>query len=64
MEQTEYSVTEGETIDVCAVILGPDQISMGLEAFASLFAKPDTADGQLDLLQVPVNHMCRCFFLL
>ena len=45
MEQTVYSINEGDTTDVCAIILGPEQISMGLEAFASLTAVPDTADG-------------------
>ena len=40
-----YSINEGDTTDVCAIVLGPEQISMGLEAFASLTAVPDTADG-------------------
>ena len=45
LERTQYTVNEGETIQVCAIILGPEQISTGLEAFATLSAFPDTADG-------------------
>ena len=41
-----YSMNEGDTTDVCAVILGPEQIATGVEAFATLSAVPDTADGE------------------
>lgn len=40
-----YRINEGDTTDICAVVLGPEQISTGLEVFATLSAVPDTADG-------------------
>lgn len=58
-----YSVAEGDSVDVCAIILGPEQIAMGLEAFALLSAVPGTADGEYFFC-----HYCRggcidfCFF--
>ena len=52
MEQATYSINEGDTVDVCAVVLGPEQISEGLEAFATLTAVPDTADGESRKFQV------------
>ena len=45
LEETVYSINEGDTVEVCAVVLGPEQISTGLQAFAMLSAVPDTADG-------------------
>ena len=45
LEQNVYNVNEGDEVDVCAVILGPDLISADVEAFATLTAIPDTADG-------------------
>lgn len=45
LEETVYSINEGDTVEVCVAILGPDQISTGLEALATLSATPDTADG-------------------
>lgn len=46
IEQSVYSVTEGDSVDVCAIILGPEQIAMGLEAFAMLSAVPGTANSE------------------
>lgn len=45
-----YRVTEGESVEVCAVILGPEQISTGLQVFATITAVPDTADGKYSSL--------------
>lgn len=44
LERSVYSVAEGESVEVCVIIVGPEQISMGLEAFAMLTALPGTAD--------------------
>jgi hypothetical protein len=44
LEKTVYSMNEGETVEVCTVILGPEQIATGLEAYATLSAVPGTAD--------------------
>ena len=46
LEKTVYSMNEGETVEVCTVILGPEQIATGLEAYATLSAVPGTADGE------------------
>ena len=55
LEQTLYSMNEGETVEVCTVILGPEQIATGLQAYANLSAVPNTADGEKKLCS-PITH--------
>ena len=48
LERTVFSMNEGETVEVCTILVGSDQIyPVGLiVAFLSLSAVPDTADGE------------------
>lgn len=58
-----YSVAEGDSVDVCAIILGPEQIAMGLEAFAMLTAVPGTADGEYFFCHYYARKMYQSLFL-
>ena len=61
LEQTVYSMNEGETVEVCTVILGPDQIATGLVAYANLSAVPDTADGEIEIVFFNLMYiLCTC----
>ena len=47
LEQTVYSIDEGQTAEICVAILGSTELAPEVSIIATLTAVPETAEGDI-----------------